>query len=95
LNVSLGNIKILNSSVGNISELHSNDIFTKNLTVTGLAHFFELVIDRIKSAGGAVLFTPADGFQIESFEQSTNGYKLFWSSTDGEKGIKNMWQVND
>ena len=95
INASTGNIKILNSSVGNISELHSNDIFTKNLTVTGLAHFFELVIDRIKSAGGAVIFTPADGFQIESFEQSTNGYKLFWSSTDGEKGIKNMWQVND
>ena len=95
LNSSIGNFRVVNSSQGFIKELHSEDIYTKNLTVTGLAHFFELVIDRIKAAGGAVLFTPADGFQIEQFEQSTNGYKLYWSSTDGEKGIKNMWKVND
>lgn len=95
LNSSLGNFSLINSSSGYITELHSQDIFTKNLTVTGLAHFFELIIDRVKAAGGAVLFTPADGFKIEEVEQSTNGYKLYWSATDGDRATHNMWKVND
>lgn len=95
INSSLGNFRLINSSSGHITELHSQDIFTKNLTVTGLAHFFELVIDRIKAAGGAVLFTPADGFKIEEIEQSSNGYKLYWSATDGDRATHNMWKVND
>lgn len=37
-----------------IEALTSVDIVTENLTVTKLAHFFELVIDKIKAAG--VLF---------------------------------------
>lgn len=47
-----------------------------NLTVTGKAHFFELVIDKITASGGAVIFSPADGFEVE---------KVIWlvnSSTD-------------
>lgn len=72
-----------------------NMLTTKNLTVTGLAHFFELVIDRIKSAGGSLLITPADGFTIEEISNVTGGKKLYWSATDGETKRKNMWQVGD
>ena len=43
-----------------IEELLSKEITTENLTVTKTAHFFELIIDKIKAAGGAVLLTPAD-----------------------------------
>lgn len=105
INASTGNIKDINSSIintstltakdGSINDLVSENIITHNLEVTGLAHFFELVIDRIKAAGGAVIFTPADGFKVEEVEQSTNGYKLYWSATDGDRATHNMWKVND
>lgn len=72
-----------------------NMLTTKNLTVTGLAHFFELVIDKIKAAGGAVLVTPANGFKVEVVEHVSGGYKLYWSAEDDGKGSRNMWKGND
>ena len=45
--------------------LTSVEITTEKLTVTKQAHFFELIIDKIKAAGGAILLTPADGFRVE------------------------------
>ncbi len=72
-----------------------NMLTTKNLTVTGLAHFFELVIDKIKAAGGAVLVTPANGFKVEIVEHVSGGYKLYWSAEDDGKGSYNMWKVDD
>lgn len=50
----------------------ANNAYLKNLTVTGSAHFFELIIDRVKSVGGAVLLTPADGFEIDLIEHTVN-----------------------
>lgn len=47
---------------GNIT--NSDSIKTKNLVVTGLAHFFELVIDRARAVGGAIFLTPAEGFVV-------------------------------
>jgi len=72
-----------------------NMLTTKNLTVTGLAHFFELVIDKIKAAGGAVLVTPANGFKVEIVEHVSGGYKLYWSAEDEGKGSYNMWKEDD
>ena len=72
---------------------------TNNLTVTGLAHFFELVIDKIKAAGGAQIYSPADGFVIQDIETTTvNGVpclKLWWRATDGDRKISNMWEIGD
>ncbi len=79
---------------GNI--VNSDTIKTKNLEVTGSAHFFELIIDKIKAAGGAVLFTPANGFTVDIVETVTDGYKLYWQADDGEGNqADNMWKVND
>ncbi len=36
------------------------------------------MIDKVKAAGGAVLFTPANGFYIDMVEAVTDGYKLYW-----------------
>ena len=74
---------------------NSDTIKTKNLEVTGLAHFFQLVIDRIKAAGGAILLTPADGFETALVEEDASGYTLYFHAKDGEKQISNMWEVND
>lgn len=74
---------------------NSDTIKTKNLEVTGLAHFFQLVIDKIKAAGGAILLTPADGFETAYVEEDASGYTLYFHAKDGEKQISNMWEVND
>lgn len=76
---------------------NSNTIKTKNLEVTGSAHFFELIIDKIKAAGGAVLFTPADGFQIDYVKnEGTSGYKLYWRCRDSDGNQRdNKWMVGD
>lgn len=74
----------------------ANNAYLKNLTVTGSAHFFELIIDRVKSVGGAVLLTPADGFEIDLIEHTGNSYTLYWQCQDAEGNQRdNMWQVGD
>lgn len=91
----------INVSVGNISDIYSNNITnkkmikTKDLTVTGTAHFFELIIDKIKAAGGAAIFTPADGFDVDVVEAVSGGYKLYWRCEVDGKVRHNMWKVND
>lgn len=85
----------LNNIISN-NITNSDTIKTKNLEVTGSAHFFELIIDKIKSAGGAALFTPADGFDIDVVESISGGYKLYWQCRDGNGNQRdNMWKVND
>ena len=80
----------INATNGSISNFK-----TKNLTVTGTANFFKLVIDKIKASGGAALFTPADGFDIDVVEAGENGYKLYWMCEIDGKVRQNMWKVND
>lgn len=72
------------------------DIVTKNLTVTGMMHIFTLVIDKVKSAGGAAIFTPADGFIVDKVESAAGGYRLYWRATDGNGLARdNMWEAGD
>lgn len=89
-----GQSKLNDVSSNNIT--NSDTIKTKNLEVTGSAHFFKLIIDKIKAAGGAVLFTPANGFKVDIVESVTDGYKLYWQADDGSGNqADNMWKVND
>ena len=75
---------------------NSDTITTKNLEVTGQAHFFELIIDKIKSTGGAAIFTPADGFTIDKVTENPSNMILWWKNTDGEGNARdNMWAVGD
>ena len=91
---SYGNSTLNDVTSNNIT--NSDTIKTKNLEVTGSAHFFELIIDKVKAAGGAVLFTPANGFNVDIVESVTDGYKLYWQADDGSGNqADNMWKVND
>ena len=82
---------------------NSGEILTKDLTVTGSAHFFQLVIDNIKSIGGAYISSPADGFEIAKIEPvegidpnaAPARYRLYWRATDGKRTRANMWEVGD
>lgn len=96
------NVGTVNATNGNITNINSSNITnsdtirTKNLQVTGTAHFFNLIIDKIKSAGGAALFTPADGFDVDIVQDDTNEVKLLWQCQDEDGNQRdNMWKVND
>lgn len=79
-----------------VSGLTASGITTQYLTVTKSAHFFELIIDKIKAAGGSILLTPADGFRVDRVGNNSDGSRtLYFRSNNGERAIKNMWQVND
>ena len=93
---------ITNTGTINTDTINSNNITntdtikTKNLEVTGSAHFFELIIDKIKSAGGSMMLTPADGFEVEKIKSMANNFTLYWRCQDGNgKQRDNMWKVND
>ena len=93
---------ITNTGTINTDTINSNNITntdtikTKNLQVTGSAHFFELIIDKIKSSGGSIMLTPADGFDVDIVQDSPNEVKLLWQCQDGNgKQRDNMWKVND
>ena len=98
--------KITSDSISNSGIIESNgikgdkavinDMSVKNLKVTGSAHFFELIIDKVKSAGGSMLITPADGFDVDIVQDSTNEVKLLWQCQDANGNQRdNMWKVND
>jgi hypothetical protein len=67
-----------------------------NLTVTGSAHFFELIIDKLKSVGGTVILSAANA-TIDKVESVSGGYKLWWRKEDNDraKAIMNEFAVND
>ena len=94
-----GDTSLKNTTVTDLlsNNITNNELIkTKDLLVTGSAHFFELIIDKIKAAGGAVILTPADGFSVDAVEEIEGGYRLYFRSDDENgNGIINMWKVND
>lgn len=92
---------------GNLNTTNINNsekITTKDLEVTGTAHFWELVVDKIRSVGGSVILSPADGFTINdiTFEDCTyrgqqlTGMPCLWfKATDNDRNISNGWVIDD
>lgn len=80
---------------GYMNDLATKNITTENLTVTKSAHFFELIIDQVRAAGGAVLFTPANGFTVRKVDKIAGGYRLYFLAEDRGTKIDNMWKKND
>ena len=94
-----------------ISTLQSKEITTEYLTVTKQAHFFELIIDKIRSVGGQLILTPAsciidyvhgvkqDGTWVKPTEQNYNSliaFDVFWRSTeDSGRNVTNDFVPND
>ena len=89
------NINSVTSLDADIKNIVSERISVKDLDVTGSAHFFELVIDKIRSAGGQMIFSSGDGFTVDKVEFSGSAYYLYWRADDGEKAISNNMQVDD
>lgn len=77
----------------------TDTIYTKNLEVTGAAHFFELVIDKIKANGGQLIVSPSM-FQVDYvggsveysiFDADGPLYQLISSRAD----VYNILKAND
>lgn len=93
----LAEIATIRASGITSENITNNDtITTKNLNVLGSAHFIELIIDKIKAAGGAIILSPADGFKVAKVSNTVAGYKMYWvSKDDNGKAITNMWLAGD
>ena len=69
--------------------------YLTNLTVSGQAHFFELVIDEIRAAGGQYILSAAQPFTVERLEYKDNTYYMYFLAYDGERQTKNTWTDGD
>lgn len=58
------------------------------------AHFFNLVIDEIKSVGGQVLITDAN-CRIDLVEKVGNEFYCYFKATDETRETINQWAVDD
>ena len=99
----------LNAVKGWIGTLNSKSITTEYLNVTRQAHFFELVIDKIRSVGGQMIMTAAncvvdyakavdaDGNYLENLDDTNaKAYDIFWLGSDASgRSVTNDWKVND
>ena len=88
----------LSAIKGWIEALNSKKITTEYLTVTKQAHFFELIIDKIRSVGGQLIITPAscvidyvwgigkNGKYLEANDPNLASYidkfAIFWRAKD-------------
>lgn len=84
------------SNTGNLR--NSEKITTKDLMVLGTAHFFKVLIDEIRSAGGSLLLTAADGFTVDYLTTDTDAKTatLYWRRKDAEgRERENKWMAGD
>lgn len=92
----------LYAAEGQIENLISTNSEIQNLNVDVLnakqAHFWELVIDKMRSTNGAFILSPANAKIEKVVEDTTNGkFNLMWRTTDinNGKAITNDFEVND
>ena len=84
--------------------LKTNEIVTDKLTVNKSAHFFELVVDKIRSVQGTQMNTAANCVidYVEAYDINANlvdmsadnidFYRIYWRNTDDDgRTINNEW----
>ena len=69
-------------------DITANTITVDYLTVTKLAHFFELVIDKIRATKGQIIITAANA-KIDYVERDDGVIRLYWraDSDDGDLSL--------
>lgn len=68
--------------------IYSTNGFFKNLDVSGQAHFKEIIIDKIKSAGGQIILSPSN-FKVDKV---ITGYNS--DSISDQNGVYSWWESN-
>ena len=78
-----------------LKRLLADEATMKTLTVTGRAHFFELVIDELNSVGGQLIISAAN-CTVRSVERISGAWRLWWLAEDSDgRAVQNMWKVGD
>lgn len=102
VNTTNTNTTNINATNGDIESLITQNAEIQNLNVDVLnakqAHFWELVIDKMRSTNGTFILSPANAKIEKVVEDTTNGnYQLMWRTTDfnTNKSITNDFEVND
>ena len=76
------------------SVLQAGDASISNLNVSGTAHFFQLMIDQIKSSRGQTIVTAANA-KIYKVVPMLGNYMCFFHASDEVSKVGNMFAVND
>lgn len=75
-------------------KVNTNEISTQRLTANE-AHFFNLVIDEVKSVGGQIVVSPANA-EIIKVEETATSYLCYFKAEDQNgNGIDNQFAAND
>nr|DAT37910.1 MAG TPA: hypothetical protein [Caudoviricetes sp.] len=74
--------------------LQAGDTTISNLNVTGAAHFYQLMLDNIKSNRGQTIVTAANA-KIYDVRNIFGHYVCFFPAEDGVDKIGNMFAIND
>ena len=81
--------------IAQLKKLLSDEATIKTLTVTGRAHFFELIIDELNSVGGQLIMSGAN-CTVRSVERISGAWRLWWLAEDSDgRAVQNMWKVGD
>lgn len=93
-----GDMRVINKILSKMAEiigLTSTDITTTNLTVTGVAHFFKLVIDELASNKGAIIVSGAN-CKADVVISGSGCYDVYFRASDADGGaIVNSFRVGD
>ena len=85
-----------NNNLSYSGNITSSGAVFDNLTVTKAAHFFQLIIDEIKSTKGQILISPANAkLDKVTVRESDGDIFCYWKATDGEKTIYNQFVADD
>ena len=76
------------------NDLSAKDATINNLNVSGTAHFFQLMIDQIKSSRGQTIVTAANA-KIYKVVNVFGNYMCFFHASDEVSKVGNMFAVND
>lgn len=75
-------------------DITANNIKVDNLTVNKLAHFFQLVIDEVKSSQGQIIISNAHA-KIDYVEKVEGGTELWWRADGENYEIRNQFWNGD
>lgn len=76
------------------NKLNTNEISTQRLTANE-AHFFNLIIDEVKSVGGQIVVSPANAEIIKVVETNDSYVCYFKAEDQNGNGIDNQFATND
>ena len=86
---------LIKAKKGLIQDFQAKNITADYLTITKSAHFFELIIDQVKASGGAVIFSPANGFKVRKTEKLSDRWRLYFLAKEKDDEILNQWKKFD